>query len=87
MRFAYSDTKPVAVLCMHLHAKDGLTFYYVSERPHLGLCGACFLSYGKQLEAIPAEILEPVLLKQFERKKEKSHPVFHRLIERLRQYG
>lgn len=72
-----------AILCKHLEEKDGLTFYWVSVQGDIGLCGACYLTYGREVAAIPLEDLRRVLPAIFRRKMDKSHPVYRRFIERI----
>ena len=70
------------ILCAHLVDKDGLTCYLISELPPIGICGVCFALYGRAANAIPKDILEPMPLRLFQRRKEKAYPVYNRVIDR-----
>ncbi len=70
------------ILCVHLAAQDGLTFYLVCTLPPIGLCGICYTRFGRVVEAVPEKNLTALPLALFERRKDKSYPVYNRIIER-----
>lgn len=76
---------PVAFYCLHL--KEGGVFYHICETPDVGICGACFILYGRTLRNLPEKILIPVCSGCFVRFKEKCSPVFNRLVETINEHS
>jgi hypothetical protein len=76
---------PVAFHCPHL--KVDATFYHVCEVPDVGMCGVCYIQYGRKVKSIPEENLIPVCGGCFIRLKDKCNPVFNRLVETINEHS